>query len=445
MDCVVGVGSSLTRVVIDDIPGDKSISHRAIILGSLSDSRSIFTHFLTAEDCLNTLTIFQQLGVPIQRDGATVMITGVGLNGLNAPANILDTGNSGTGIRLITGVLAGQSFSSRITGDASIQRRPMKRIISPLKDMGARISGKTIEGKSDIYPQLDIEGGVLHGIRYRLPVASAQVKSAVLLAGLFANSPTVVEEPELCRDHTERLMQGFGGHLTRHGDEIHLIPGRLANPTPDTPIRVPSDFSSSAFFLVLGALRVPITMTGIGMNPTRNTLMDVLIRMGAAVTVTDAAGDAFEPHATLTVSPSSMHNVDVNGAEIPFLIDEIPILAVAALFSHGTLKVRDAAELRVKESDRIAAIAMVVRAMGGQIVEYEDGFDVSGPVAIQSFDIDSHGDHRIAMSAIIGAVASGVSATIRNCECIRTSFPNFFDILNRIVDPPVFLVSDPVT
>ena len=432
MDIRISPSASLRSAHIRNLPGDKSISHRAIILGALASNSSIFTRFLTAEDCLNTLAIFQALGVPIHRDGDTVTVSGVGLHGLKPPSHGLDTGNSGTGIRLITGVLAGQSFDSTITGDASIQRRPMRRIVDPLTLMGARISGRTINGKSDIYPALSIKGCQLSGIRYRLPVASAQVKSAVLLAGLFANSPTIVEEPEPCRDHSERMLSGFGAAIHRDGHAIHLAPGPLVNPNPDRPISIPSDFSSAAFFMVLGACGVPVTLTNVGLNATRDSLLHVLVRMGADIEVLDRQGDDFEPYGTIVIRPSDMSNVDVFEDEIPFIIDEIPILAVAALFSKGTLRVRNATELRVKESDRIAAIGRFVSAMGGQITEFDDGFELSGPVKIQPFEVDSGGDHRIAMSSLIAAVCANVSATVRNCECINPSFPNFFELLEQI-------------
>lgn len=432
MDYVVSK-SSLKSAIIDSLPGDKSISHRAIILGALSTTPSRFTGFLTAEDCLNTMAIFQQLGVPIHRIDDQVMITGVGLNGLNASDSVLDTGNSGTGIRLITGVLAGQPFSSTITGDESIQRRPMRRIIDPLSLMGAKITGENRDGRPDIFPPLTICGGhALHGINYRLPVASAQVKSAILLASLFATGPTCIHEPELCRDHSERMMAGFGANITRDGEFITLVPGMLENPNPDQPIRIPSDFSSAAFFMVLGACAVPLTLTGVGLNPTRDALLNILLRMGAKITVEDRQGDDFEAYGTLRIEPSEMVNVDVLPHEIPFVIDEIPILAVAALFAKGTLRVRNAAELRVKESDRIAAIVRIVTEMGGRVTEFEDGLEIAGPVTIQPFTVSSGGDHRIAMSAIIASVASGVSATIRECNCINTSFPNFFEILEAL-------------
>ena len=433
MDARIYPTSQLIPSHIETIPGDKSISHRAIILGALSSTPSTFTRFLTAEDCLNTLSIFRELGVPITQSGDEVTISGVGLAGLRAPECRLDTGNSGTGIRLITGVLAGQRFSSTITGDKSIQGRPMRRVVEPLTQMGARISGCAIEGRADIFPPLTISGAFpLNGIRYRLPVASAQVKSAVLLAGLFADSPTVIEEPELCRDHSERMLKGFGADILRDGELISLAPGPLANPRPEIPIRIPADFSSAAFFLVLGTCGVPVTLTGVGLNPTRDSLLHVLLRMGANIQIIDRQGDDFEPYGTLVVAPSPMENVEIFADEIPFIIDEIPILAVAALFSKGTLRVRNAAELRVKESDRIAAIGRFVAAMGGRITEFEDGFELAGPVTIQPFDVESGGDHRIAMASIIAAVCANVSATVRNCECINTSFPNFFDILSKV-------------
>ncbi|NDC82103.1 3-phosphoshikimate 1-carboxyvinyltransferase [bacterium] len=436
MDYYVHAQRRFVSHVVDEIPGDKSISHRAIILGSLCTNTSVFTGFLTASDCLNTLEIFRNLGVSIERSGDTVTVHGVGLYGLKSPGHHLDVGNSGTGIRLITGVLAGLPFDTTISGDSSIQNRPMRRIVSPLREMGAKIDGQSRPGKSDIYPPLTVlASDKLRGINYTLPVASAQVKSAILLAGMFADSPTTIHEPEPCRDHTERMMSGFGMALTSHQGTVTLTPSHPKNPNPTVPIQIPADFSSAAFFMVLGAIATPLRLTSIGLNHTRDTLLHVLIRMGANITVENRGGDDFEPYGDILVSPSQLQNTEIRATEIPFIIDEIPILAVAAMNANGTLRVRNATELRVKESDRISAIVSIVSAMGGTIREYDDGFEIDGKTAIKSFTADSRGDHRIAMSAIIGAVAAGVDATIKDCDCINTSFPNFFSVLHSITQP----------
>lgn len=427
---------------INTIPGDKSLSHRAIILGALAEGTSSFSGFLTAEDCLNTLSIFQQLGATIVRNGTDVTVTGGMLHqgtyadqaAVFSPKATLDVGNSGTGIRLITGVLAALPFDTVITGDASIQRRPMRRVIDPLSQMGAQITGQTVSGKTDVYPPLQIRGTALKGISYTLPVASAQVKSCVLLASLFASGETVVIEPEATRDHTERMLAGYGAAIRREGNAIYCS-GRKPLVAPQTTIQIPADISSAAFLIVLGLItpHQGLRLTHVGMNPTRDAIVHVLRQMGARIEVSDLAGEDFEPHATLTVHPSELTNIDVDPAVIPFLIDEIPILAVAAMFARGTLRITGAKELRVKESDRIAGIARIASDVKGvTMTETEDGFTLSGKAFGEGFEVDSHGDHRIAMSAIILAHGAAMSATIRDCACIQTSFPNFFKILAEL-------------
>lgn len=426
------------KITLDSVPGDKSISHRAIILGSLAENESRFSNFLFAEDCLNTLAIFQQLGVPIRynKEAKSVTIQGQGLQGLKQPLGVLDVGNSGTGIRLICGVLAGQSFSSSINGDGSIQNRPMRRVTDPLSQMGARITGCSKEGSDDLYPQLDITGGTsLSGIRYRLPVASAQVKSAVLLAGLFAEGATTVEEPEPCRNHTEVMLHGYGYPITVNGAEI-TVPGRSEGRLrfPDIEsLPIPSDFSSAAFFIVLGLLLEfsVMRLESIGLNRTRAALLDVLHGMGAEIRIEKNEGPSIEPIGAVTCSFSTLSNLTVDPKTMPFIIDEIPILAVAGCFAEGVLRIRGAEELRVKESDRIKSVVAMVKAFGGDITEYDDGFDLIGPAAFRDFEVDSFGDHRIAMSAVIAAAASGKRATIRNIGCINTSFPSFFELLEQ--------------
>ena len=426
--------STRTSSTISTIPGDKSLSHRAVILGSLAEGMSSFSGFLTAEDCLNTLHVFNALGIQSEQEGSSLTLHGKGLSGLRAPINeaLLDVGNSGTGIRLITGVLAAQAFDTAITGDASIQKRPMKRIITPLSLMGARITGQTLPGKTDIYPPLQIHGSALNAITYTLPVASAQVKSAILLASLFVQDITTVIEPEATRDHTERMLQGYGADIRREGTAI-MCSGQkpLVAPLGRT-IQIPADISSAAFFIVLGLItpHEGLHLTHIGINPTRDALLGVLKAMGARIDIQTIAGEDFEPHATISVYPSEMTNIDLDPAVIPFLIDEIPILAVAAMFAKGRLRVTGAKELRVKESDRIAGIARIAAAVGITITETEDGFSLTGRPSGESFTLDSHGDHRIAMSGIVLAYAAEMSATVIGCACIHTSFPNFFEILN---------------
>jgi 3-phosphoshikimate 1-carboxyvinyltransferase len=385
------------------------------------------------------MTIFKRLGVTIIRDDAqtSMTITGVGLNGLKASDSVLDVGNSGTAIRLITGVLAAQNFNSTITGDSSIQSRPMKRIIDPLHQMGAQINGVNTE--NNIVPPLKITGGKpLSGITYDMPVASAQVKSAILLAGLWANGTTTVKEPEVCRDHTERMFQEFGVDLVSQEGVITLTPPQKLE-TRQTEFIIPSDISSAAFFAVLGccAPGLEIKMTNIGNNPTRNRVLKVLNEMGASLDL-EPLNDQAEPMVNITARGSKLNNITVNSEDIPIIIDEIPILAVAALFGDGPFTVRNAEELRVKESDRIAAISGIIKGIGAGWKEYEDGFTITPAVeevngervySYHSFELDSHDDHRIAMSGVVAALISGVSATIKNCENINTSFPNFMEIL----------------
>lgn len=408
------------------VPGDKSMSHRAVIMASLATHSSVLTGFLDAADCVHTLLTFQQLGVPIQRDGTTLRVSGVGLYGLSAPTGPLYCGNSGTGIRLITGILAAQAFDSVITGDASIQSRPMARIMDPLSRMGALIEGRHTE--TDTYPPLSIKGNrILTGIRYALPVASAQVKSAVLLAALYANGPTWVGESRVTRDHTERLLQGFGVTVHRDDNGCEVIPGPLVNASPEVPIHIPGDFSSAAFFLAYGAVVAPVTIEKVGINPTRTRFLDVIRAMGADVRIESVAGHAMEPYATITVAPATLHNVEVPPEWVPNLIDEIPILSVLALFASGTLVIRQAAELRVKESDRIQSIASLIHQMGGVVTTMPDGLTVSAGKKVAAFESNSGGDHRMAMSGIMGALMANAKATIYGVTCINTSFPGFFD------------------
>jgi len=422
------------KASIANIPGDKSISHRAIIIGALSDNTSTFRNFLFSEDCLNTASIFSQLGVPIRLDETTrtVTVSGVGLGGLQAPSSDLDVGNSGTGIRLITGVLAAQSFQTVISGDASIEKRPMKRIVGPLSEMGASIEGRSLEGKPELFPPLTIHPvETLSSIEYELPVASAQVKSAILLASLYCEGATTIIEPEKCRDHTETMLAYFGADLQLEGKNIRCSgKSALSNPS-SAPLFIPSDFSSAAFFIALGLIAqdVRFTLSGIGLNPTRSALLEVFQKMGANLQIKNLNTSQFEPFGDIEVQSSNLTNIEVPQDLIPFIIDEIPILAVVSLFAKGTLKIRNAKELRVKESDRIHTISEMIQAMGGNFKEFEDGFEIEGPCSIRPFEAQSHGDHRIAMSAIIASTAAQVEATIYNCNCIKTSFPSFFEIL----------------
>lgn len=410
------------------VPGDKSISHRSIILGSLAKGATRVRGFLESEDCLNTLRAFQQMGVPIKRGGpGEVEIAGVGLNGLTEPADVIDVGNSGTGIRLMCGVLAGQPFYTVITGDASIRNRPMGRVVEPLKEMGAMIFGRAGGDKAP----LSIVGGKLWPIQYKSPVASAQVKSAILLAGLFADGDTSVTEPTLSRNHTELMLRGFGANIRSEGTTATI------SPRPELvaqDIRVPGDISSAAYFIV-AALIIPesqITITNVGVNPTRTGILDALQAMGADITIDNTREEAGEPAADITVRTSDLHGTVIRGELIPRLIDEVPIIAVAAAVASGETVIADAKELRVKETDRVATVASELSKFGVTIDEQPDGMIIHGGAELTGTECDSHGDHRIAMSCAVAGLAAQGETTIHGTDSIRTSFPSFEELLAEL-------------
>lgn len=420
---------------ISAIPGDKSISHRAIIIGSIANNTSTFTNFLFSDDCLNTANIFKNLGINISLNADTKMVKvqGKGLNGLRKSSSLLDVGNSGTAIRLITGILAAQPFSSELNGDSSIQKRPMKRIIAPLTKMGLLITGK-IEN-NDITPPLNITPSKeINGIHYSLPVASAQVKSAILLAGLYANSRTTVLEPKPSRNHTEIILQSYGAKLSKNNNKITLHPPTALQCPSNDNILIPSDFSSAAFFIVLALIHpyCSITLKNIGLNPTRMTLIDVLVKMGGNISIANKH-NGIEPYGDITVKHSTLHNIAINESDIPFIIDEIPILTIAGLFGSGKLTVKKAKELRFKESDRITRIVHMIKEFGGDIEEFDDGFCLNGGFKTNKTPhIITDYDHRIAMSSIIASIAMDKEIYCDNIECIKTSFPNFFDIIDAL-------------
>ncbi|MCX5750067.1 MAG: 3-phosphoshikimate 1-carboxyvinyltransferase [Candidatus Saganbacteria bacterium] len=412
------------------VPGDKSISHRAIMLGALAKGKTTITNFLLGEDCLATVDCFKKLGTQIEV-GDRITVKGLGLSGFKAPQDTLYVGNSGTTIRILSGILAGQPFTTEITGDASIQKRPMKRIIDPLAQMGAIISGKK-EGEQ-IYPPLRISGGKLRPITYKTPVASAQVKSAVLLAGLFAEGTTGVLEPEYSRDHTERMLKYFGARVRIEEKNIYVNGGpKLTAKEVD----IPGDISSAAYFLVAAAI-IPgaeIVIRDIGLNPTRTGILEVLRRMGAKVEVFDEEIISGEPRGTIRVQGpgSRVQKIKIGGELIPRLIDEIPIITVLATQAEGQTVISDAKELRVKESDRIAAMCSELNKMGAKITPTEDGMIINGPTPLKGSTAQSYGDHRIAMSlAIAGLIADG-ETIIQDTECINTSFPGFSKLLEGL-------------
>jgi len=413
------------------VPGDKSVSQRIAMLASLAKGTSEIRGFLTGEDAMNTLGAMCSLGASAQFEGDVLKISGTGGKFLE-PVNPLDMGNSGTGTRLLAGLLAGQKMTVQMTGDASLSRRPMGRIKTPLELMGARLE---LTGEKGTLP-LTIHGTPLKGIRYELPMASAQVKSCILLAGLFAEGETIVIEPHPTRDHTEKLFQALGIPLEINGSEIRLNGFGAKGPQIKARnLTVPGDFSSAAFWISAVAARpgAKLVVHEVGLNPRRTALLNVLKRMGAKidVTVTDETGD---PIGTVVVCGASLHGTVICGDEIPNLIDELPMLAVVGALTHGATEIRDAEELRVKESDRIAVMASHLRAFGVQVDEHPDGMTVHGPATLKSPEeyLASHGDHRIAMSmALLGTFSDG-PVRIADVECVATSYPDFWNHLCQL-------------
>jgi 3-phosphoshikimate 1-carboxyvinyltransferase len=412
------------------VPGDKSISHRSLMLSGLADGTSEVTGFLASEDCLATLKAMRALGVRIEQPSAThVLIHGVGLRGLRGAAEALDMGNAGTAMRLFTGLLSAQSFPSRLVGDSSLMKRPMERVAKPLRQMGADV--RTHNGT----PPVDIRGGqLLHGIDYEMPVASAQVKSAILLAGLYADGPTTVTSPAVCRDHSERMLQSCGVKLDIAGLRATVHPPqRLAA----QQLNVPGDFSSAAFFIVaglLGAAREGLIIENVGMNPTRTGLLDILRSMGGDIEVLRARSSGAEPVADLLVRTSSLEGIEVPEALVPLAIDEFPVLFIAAACAAGETVVTGAEELRVKESDRIAAMAAGLKTLGVELEVLPDGMRIQGRAgtAFGGGDIDSHGDHRVAMSFGIASLRASAPITIRDVANVATSFPGFVDLARSV-------------
>lgn len=416
-----------------EIPGDKSISHRAAILGSLAVGPTDITNYLEGEDCLHTLRILEALGVEITRKGpGRYLVGGNGLAGLQEPDQVLDAGNSGTTARLLLGVLAGQPFWSVLTGDDSLRRRPMERVADPLRQMGAVVVGRS-DGRR---LPLAIQGAKpLESITARLPVASAQVKSALLLAGLYADGPVTVEEPSRSRDHTERMLTQFGAKVVVDGLRVTLTPGQDLG---GRSVRVPGDFSSAAFFLVAASVLPDseVTVEGVGMNPTRTGLFDTLEKMGAAIT-RSAIDDVVEPMASLTARSSSLRGVSVGGSLVPRLIDEVPILAVAAALAGGVTEITDAGDLRVKESDRIQALASELGKLGADVDERPNGFRIRGGLPLRGTTVRSWGDHRMAMALVIAGLAATGETVVEGAECIATSYPGFLATLQTLAGPGV--------
>ena len=403
------------------VPGDKSISHRSIMFGAIAKGLTEVTGFLQGADCLSTIACFRRLGIEIRNEGKKVLIYGRGLHGLSAPSAVLDTGNSGTTTRLISGILAGQDFATSITGDASIQKRPMGRIFDPLSRMGASF----VSEKGNDCAPFTIHGGHLHGIHYDSPVASAQVKSSILLAGLYARGETSVTEPQLSRNHTELMLRGFGADITSHGTTAVIQPEPHLS---GQKIQVPGDISSAAYFIAAGLL-VPnseILIQNVGINPTRDGILKVAEQMGANITYMNRRLVSGEPAADLLVRSCSLRGVTVGGPIIPTLIDEIPVIAVMAAFADGTTVIKDAKELRVKESDRIAVVTENLKAMGADIEATEDGMIIRGGRPLHGCQIQTHMDHRIAMAFAVAGMCADGATSFSDARCVDISYPEFF-------------------
>lgn len=417
-----GLGGEIT------VPGDKSISHRSIMLGSIAQGTTTVKGFLRGEDALATLAAFRTMGVTIEDDGALLTIHGKGLNGLTEPGDVVDCGNSGTSMRLLSGLLAGQRFFSVLTGDQYLRNRPMKRVVTPLTRMGGRILGRAGGEKAP----LAIVGSKLTGIQYDSPVSSAQIKSAIMLAALYAEGETVVREPHLSRDHSERMLRHFGAKVETFAEGVRLFGGTELS---GREIIVPGDISSAAFFMV-AALIVPhseLTIRGVGVNPTRTGVIDILKMMGGRIELQNEREESGEPVADLLVRSSCLKGIEISGELVPRAIDEFPIICVAASLAEGTTVVRGAAELRVKETDRIAAMAANLRKAGVTVEESPDGMEIAGVGMLKGCQADSFGDHRIAMSMLIAGLASSGETTVSDVDCIATSFPGFFDLLQEVV------------
>lgn len=419
---VTGLNGAIT------VPGDKSISHRSIMLAALAHGTTRIENFLRGEDNFSTMRAFQAMGVTIEDDGSVVTVHGVGLHGLTEPGDVLDCGNSGTTIRLMTGLLAGQSFFTVLSGDQYLRKRPMKRVLGPLSLMGAQIAGR---GNGTLAP-LAITGSTLRGITYQSPIASAQVKSALMLAALYADGVTSVTEPTVSRDHSERMFRYFGADVQVSGTTVSVRGGQEL---VAKDITVPGDISSAAFFMVAGLI-VPgseILIKQVGVNPTRTGILDILLAMGGNIFLENQRECSGEPVADIRVRSSRLHGTVIEGDVVPRAIDEFPVICIAAACADGETVLKDAHELRVKETDRIAAMATNLRAFGVVAVEEtEDGMRITGGNRLRGGTVSSFGDHRIAMSAAVAALSAEGAITVDDVRCVATSFPNFFELLNQV-------------
>jgi 3-phosphoshikimate 1-carboxyvinyltransferase len=412
------------------VPGDKSIGHRAVIFGSIAYGSSRVSNLSGGEDNQRTVQAFKDLGVKISTEGESLYIEGQGWEGLTAPKNIIDCGNSGTTMRLLSGVLAGRPFTTILDGDRSLRRRPMQRVIEPLNRMGAHLIGR--EGKG--LAPLEINGGKLKGIEYPVPIASAQVKSAILLAGLQAEGLTIVDEPQNSRNHTELMIKGFGGEVMLDGRQVSLTGGQALS---GRDVRIPGDISSAAFFLVAAAL-IPgsqVVVRGVGVNPTRDGVIEILRRMGAEIELVGVRIETGEPVADLKVTGGRLSGVEIGSELAARTIDEYPILAVAAALADGVTAINGVKELRFKESDRISAMTEGLHKLGVDVEEREDGMTIHGRETLQGNKVPSFGDHRIAMSLAIAGLRADGGVEIDDAQCVDISFPAFFDLLDSICLP----------
>lgn len=410
------------------VPGDKSIGHRAVILASIAQGKSRIGNLSGGEDNLRTVEAFRALGVNIAREGEVLCIEGRGWEGLAAPGCVIDCGNSGTTMRLLSGVLAGRPFVSTLDGDGSLRQRPMQRVIDPLSRMGAQIVSRNGKGLAP----LEIRGGRLRGVRYVSPIASAQVKSAILLAGLQAEGVTVVEEPQQSRDHTEVLVRAFGARLEVKGGKAVSLRGPQGLTAID--VKVPGDLSSAAFFLVAGA-SIPgsdLVVRGAGCNPTRSGVIDVLRRMGAVIELVHRREETGELAADLRITGGTLRGVEIGPEMVARTIDEYPALSVAAALAEGVTTISGAKELRYKESDRIAVMTKALRQLGVKVEEREDGMRIEGRRRLQGAAVESHGDHRVAMALAVAGLSSAGGVEIDDTACVDISFPGFFDLLEAL-------------
>ncbi|MBJ8006395.1 MULTISPECIES: 3-phosphoshikimate 1-carboxyvinyltransferase [Bacillus cereus group] len=419
---LVGRKNSLNGKIV--VPGDKSISHRSVMFGAIAEGTTKVSNFLLGEDCLSTITCFQKLGVQIEQSGNDVTIYGKGLANLQEPKEVLDVGNSGTTIRLMLGILANTPFHSTIIGDASIGKRPMKRVTDPLSKMNAQIDGR----ENGQYTPLSIRGGKVKGMHYHSPVASAQVKSAVLLAGLQGEGVTTVTEPMQSRDHTERMLRAFGCTVDVNGRTVSLQGGQQLK---GADIEVPGDVSSAAFFLVAGAIvqNSKLVLENVGLNPTRTGILDVLTKMGALISINHIRNEEFEPCGDITIETSKLKGIEIGGTLIPRLIDEIPVIALLATQAEGITVIKNAEELKVKETNRIDTVVDELGKLGAKIESTPDGMIIYGKQSLKGNTVNSHGDHRIGMMLAIASCIIDGEVKIENSDAVAVSYPKFFEQL----------------